>query len=172
MRVFGITGWKNSGKTGLVERLVTEIIGRGYSVSTIKHAHHSADVDHEGTDSFRHRAAGASQVVLSSPQRWAIMTELRGQAEPELGKLLEKMDPVDLVFVEGYKTQAHPKIEAYRAICKTTPIAFENSSIVAVASDVRPEVPVPVLDLDDTAVVADFVLKYVGLSPKGTSDAQ
>ncbi len=171
MRVFGVAGWKNSGKTGLVERLVKEIIVRGYSVSTVKHAHHVADVDHEGTDSFRHRTAGASQVVLSSPKRWAVMSELRDQEEPQLDELLDKLDPVDLILIEGYKTQPHPKIEAYRAVCKTTPIARENRSVVAVASDVHPEVPVPVLNLDDTAAIADFILEQVGLDPKGVTDA-
>ena len=104
MKVFGVTGWKNSGKTGLVERLVRELTTRGYVVSTIKHAHHSFDVDHPGRDSYRHREAGAQEVVLGSYNRWCIMHELRGGAEPTLDELLAKMSPVDIVIVEGYKS--------------------------------------------------------------------
>ena len=109
MNVFGVVGYKNTGKTGLMERLVSEITGRGFSVSTIKHAHHSFDVDHPGKDSYRHRSAGASQVLLSSGARWALMSELRGADEPDLDVLLAQLDPVDLVLIEGYKTNPHPK---------------------------------------------------------------
>lgn len=163
MKVFGVTGWKNGGKTGLVERLVTEIVERGFSVSTIKHAHHSADVDHEGTDSFRHRAAGASQVVLSSPDRWALMSELGTKPEPTLAELLSKLDPVDLVVIEGYKRADHPKIEAHRWETGKTPLALENKTIVAVASSGTPELDLPVFDLDDTNAIAEFILKQTGL---------
>src|SRR5210317_1105493 len=103
MKLYGVTGWKNAGKTGLMERLVTEITGRGFSVSTVKHAHHTFDVDHPGKDSFRHRAAGASEVLLASRNRIALMQELRGAEEPDLTTLLARLSPVDLVLVEGYK---------------------------------------------------------------------
>ena len=164
MKIFGVTGWKNSGKTGLMERLVSEFTERGLSISTIKHAHHDADVDHEGTDSFRHRAAGAGQVVLSSPQRWAIMTELRGTPEPSLSDILKRMDPVNLVLIEGYKSAPHPKIEALRAETGKEPLALRNSSIVALACTAPIDVDCPQLDLNDTAAIADFIMAYVDLS--------
>ncbi|MDC1396266.1 molybdopterin-guanine dinucleotide biosynthesis protein B [bacterium] len=113
MNVFGVTGWKNAGKTGLMERLVAEFCGRGLRVSTLKHAHHSFDVDHPGKDSHRHRMAGASQVLLASTERWALMNEHRGAPEPSLAALLAKLDPVDLVLIEGWKRDKHPKVEAF-----------------------------------------------------------
>ncbi|RLJ41082.1 molybdopterin guanine dinucleotide biosynthesis accessory protein MobB [Litoreibacter meonggei] len=163
MRVFGVTGWKNSGKTGLMERLVAEITGLGFTVSTLKHAHHMFDVDHKGKDSYRHREAGASQVILASRNRWAVMSELRGAEEPSLADLLGKLDPVDLVLIEGYKREGHDKIEAHRAATGQPLIAPGDETIVAVASDSAPEVSVPVLHLDDTAAIADFILARVGL---------
>jgi len=159
VRVYGITGWKNSGKTTLVERLVAEIVGRGLSVSTVKHAHHGFDVDQPGRDSHRHRAAGASQVLVASSARWALMSELRGAAEPPLGQLLERLDPVDLVLVEGYKRDRHPKIEAHRAENAQDLIASWDPTVEAVASDtVLPALAVPVFDLDDTRGIAEFIL--------------
>ncbi|WP_109312935.1 molybdopterin-guanine dinucleotide biosynthesis protein B [Ruegeria sp. AU67] len=163
MRVFGVTGWKNAGKTGLVERLVTEITGRGFSVSTVKHAHHAVDVDQTGTDSFRHREAGASEVLLASGKRIAVMQELRGAPEPPLADLLARLLPVDLVLIEGFKRESHPKVEAFRAEAGNALMAPENSTIRAVASDTPLQVQVPVFDLDNTAAVADFILKEVGL---------
>jgi molybdopterin-guanine dinucleotide biosynthesis protein MobB len=164
VRVFGITGWKNSGKTGLMERLVAEITARGFSVSTVKHAHHSFDVDHEGKDSHRHRVAGAREVLLSSRNRWALMAELRGADEPELQDLLAKLSPVDLVLVEGYKREAHPKIEAHRGATGQPLIAPGDDTIIAIASDeALAQVQVPVFELDDTKALADFVLRQVGL---------
>ena len=163
MRIFGVTGWKNAGKTGLMERLVTEISGRGFSVSTLKHAHHAFDVDHPGKDSFRHRAAGASQVLLSSGQRWALMSELRGAQEPALSALLAKLDPVDLVLVEGYKRDNHPKIEAWRAETQHPLIAPQDPTIKAIASDVPLQSERVVFDLNDTVAIADFILAEVGL---------
>ena len=115
MKIYGVTGWKNAGKTGLMERLVAEITSRGLSVSTIKHAHHSFDVDHPGKDSHRHRVAGAHEVLLASKNRIALMQELRDHEEPELAHLLTRLSPVDLVLIEGYKRDRHPKIEAHRA---------------------------------------------------------
>ncbi|MEP3347336.1 MAG: molybdopterin-guanine dinucleotide biosynthesis protein B [Litoreibacter sp.] len=163
MNVFGVTGWKNSGKTGLMERLVAEITARGFTVSTLKHAHHSFDVDHAGKDSYRHREAGASQVILSSRNRWALMTELRGGDEPALGELLSKLDPVDLVLVEGYKREGHDKIEAHRAETGEPLIAPNDPTIIAVASDSAPDAAVPVMDLNDTKAIADLILARVGL---------
>ncbi|WP_282152503.1 molybdopterin-guanine dinucleotide biosynthesis protein B [Ruegeria atlantica] len=163
MRVYGVTGWKNAGKTGLVERLVAEITGRGFSVSTVKHAHHAVDVDQTGTDSFRHREAGASEVLLASGKRIAVMQELRGAPEPPLADLLARLLPVDLVLIEGFKRESHPKVEAFRAEAGNALMARENSTIRAVASDTPLQVQVPVFDLDDTAEVADFILKEVGL---------
>ncbi len=164
MKIFGVVGWKNSGKTGLVERLVTEITGRGFSVATLKHAHHSFDVDHQGKDSYRHREAGASEVLLASRQRWALMHELRNEAEPTLAQLLTHLSPNDLVLIEGYKRDGHQKIEANRAATGQPLIALEDDTIVAVASDHDPDgLNVPKFDLDDTASIADFVLQQVGL---------
>lgn len=163
--VFGIIGWKNSGKTGLVERLVAEISARGLAVSTIKHAHHGFDLDQPGTDSHRHRAAGAREVLIGSGTRWALMHELRGAPEPGLDELLTRLGPADLVLVEGFKREAHPKLEAHRAETGKPLIAAEDSSVLAVASDVPlPGLDRPVLVLNDTAGIADFVLRHCGLT--------
>lgn len=163
MRLYGVTGWKNSGKTGLMERLVANITGRGFSVSTVKHAHHSFDVDQPGRDSHRHRQAGASQVLLSSRNRVALMTELRGAEEPPLEVLLAQLAPCDLVLIEGYKRDRHPKIEAHRAATGQPLIAPEDDTIRAVASDSAPALDRPVFHLDDTGAIADFILREVGL---------
>ncbi|WP_298295802.1 molybdopterin-guanine dinucleotide biosynthesis protein B [uncultured Litoreibacter sp.] len=158
MKVFGVTGWKNSGKTGLMERLVAEFVSRGLTVSTLKHAHHSFDVDRPGKDSDRHRVAGAHQVLLSSSNRWALMTELRGADEPPLAELLAKLSPVDLVLVEGYKRDRHPKIEAHRGETGQPLIAPGDPTIRAVASDEElPDLDIPVIDLDDTTGIANFI---------------
>lgn len=163
MKIYGVTGWKNAGKTGLMERLVAEITSRGLSVSTIKHAHHSFDVDHPGKDSHRHRVAGAHEVLLASKNRIALMQELRDQEEPELAHLLTRLSPVDLVLIEGYKRDRHPKIEAHRAVTGQSLIAPGDDTIRAVASDVPLTLDRPVFGLDDTIALADFVLREVGL---------
>lgn len=163
MRIYGVTGWKNAGKTGLMERLVIEITARGLTVSTVKHAHHSFDVDHKGRDSYRHRSAGASQVMLASRNRWALMTELRNAPEPSLDDLLARLDPVDLVLIEGYKRDSHPKVEAWRAETANPLIAPDDPTIRAVASDTPLELDRPVFDLNDTTAIADFILREVGL---------
>ncbi|MGR3466676.1 MAG: molybdopterin-guanine dinucleotide biosynthesis protein B [Shimia sp.] len=163
MKVYGITGWKNAGKTGLMERLVAEITARGLTVSTLKHAHHSFDVDHPGKDSHRHREAGARQVLVSSGARWALMSELRGAPEPPLSDLLARLDPVDLVLIEGWKRDRHPKIEAWRAETGHPLIAPGDPTISAVASDGPLETDRTLLDLDDTGAIADFILREVGL---------
>ena len=163
MRLYGVTGWKNAGKTGLMERLVAEIAGRGLAVSTLKHAHHSFDVDHPGKDSHRHRLAGAREVLLSSRNRFALMHERRGAAELSLQALLQKLSPVDLVLVEGYKRDRHPKVEAFRAATGQPLIAPNDPTIRAVAADCALELDRPVFDLDDTRAIADFILGEVGL---------
>jgi molybdopterin-guanine dinucleotide biosynthesis protein MobB len=164
MRLYGITGWKNSGKTTLVERLVAEITGRGLTVATLKHAHHAFDVDQPGKDSHRHRLAGAAQVLVASRNRWALIAELRGAPEPPLAELLARLDPVDLVLVEGWKRDRHPKIEARRAATAQDLIAEGDATIEAVASDAPiPGLAVPVFDLDDVPGIADFILARVGL---------
>ena len=164
MKVYGIVGWKNSGKTTLVERLVIEITGRGFSVSTVKHAHHTFDVDHEGKDSFRHRSAGANEVLLASRNRWALMHEIRNDVEPPLNEFLEKLAPVDLVLIEGYKRDSHAKVEAHRAETKQGLLSSEDETITAVASNYAVEgLSVPQFDLDDVAGIASYILKEVGL---------
>lgn len=164
MKLYGVTGWKNSGKTVLMERLVAEFTHRGVSVSTIKHAHHDTDIDHPGRDSFRHREAGAHEVVVSSPNRWALMHELRGTREPPLEDLVARLSPVDLVLVEGYKRAPHPKIEAHRQETGKPLLATDNATIRAVASDTALDgLAVPLLGLDDTAAIADFIAREVGL---------
>ena len=163
MKIFGVTGWKNSGKTGLMERLIAEFTARGLSVSSIKHAHHSFDIDHPGRDSYRHRDAGARQVLLASRNRWALMHELRDEDEPSLGDLLKQLSPVDLVLIEGYKRDRHPKIEAHRKETGQPLIAPEDETIVAVASDTSVLVDRPVLDLNDTAAIANFIAQNLEL---------
>lgn len=163
MRVYGVVGWKNSGKTGLMERLVADITGRGFTVSTVKHAHHNFEVDHPGRDSHRHRVAGASEVLLASRNRVALMRELRGAPEPPLADLLGQLAPVDLVLIEGYKREPHPKVEAHRAEPGNPLIAPEDATVRAVASDAPLTLDRPVFDLDDTVAIADFILAEVGL---------
>lgn len=164
MKIFGVTGWKNSGKTGLMERLITEFTARGLTVSSIKHAHHSFDIDHPGRDSYRHRDAGARQVLLASRNRWALMHELRDEDEPSLGDLLKQLSPVDLVLIEGYKRDRHPKIEAHRKETGQPLIAPEDQTIVAVASDTSVAIDRPVLDLNDTAAIANFIAQHLELN--------
>lgn len=162
MRVYGVIGWKNSGKTSLMERLVSEITGRGFSVSTVKHVHHTVDLDQPGKDTFRHRQAGAREVVLASADRLAIMVEHRGP-EPELPAVLARLAPVDLILVEGYKRDAHPKVEVWREETGHPLIQPGDPLVRAVATDAALGLPVPVLDLNDTRAVANFILREVGL---------
>lgn len=164
MNVFGVVGWKNTGKTGLVTRLVTHLTDLGFRVSTIKHAHHSFDIDQVGRDSYRHREAGASQVLIASRERVALMDELRGDPEPSLSDLLGRLAPADLVIIEGYKGEGHPKIETHRQVAGKNLIAPEDNSIKAVASDVElNDLQVPVFDLDNTAEIAAFILDALSL---------
>jgi molybdopterin-guanine dinucleotide biosynthesis protein MobB len=172
MKTFGIAGWKNSGKTGLMERLVTEIVRRGLSVSTIKHAHHAFDIDLPGKDSRRHREAGAREVLVSSGKRWALMHELREEKEPPLDALIARMSPVDLVLIEGYKHALHPKLEVHRAETGKSLLCLTDPSIVAVASDVFLEgIDAKLMHLDDTHAIADLVLAHCGLAAKAEREA-
>ena len=163
MKVYGVIGWQNSGKTGLMERLVAEITGRGFSVSTVKHVHHDVDLDTPGKDTWRHRAAGATETVLASADRFAIMREHRG-GEPDLTEVLARLAPVDLILVEGYKRDAHPKIEVWRAETGHPLIQPADPLVRAVATDATLDLPVPVLDLNNSAAVADFILREAGLA--------
>ena len=163
MKIYGVTGWKNSGKTGLMERLVAEFTERGFSVSTVKHAHHSFEVDQPGKDSFRHRNAGAKEVLLVSRNRFALMHEVRQEEEPVLASLLAKLSSVDLVVIEGYKKDRHPKIEAHRKDVGKDLIAVTDDTIHAVASNDSPSLDKPVFDLDDTGAIADFIQAETGL---------
>lgn len=164
MKLWGVVGWKNTGKTGLMERLVTEFTQRGLSISTLKHAHHSFDIDHSGKDSHRHRVAGATQVLLASRNRWALMHELRDEDEPSLELLLTKLSPVDLVLIEGYKRDKHPKIEAHRGEVGAPLIALEDQTIKAIASDCKALADGrPTFDLNDTSAIADFISRELDL---------
>jgi molybdopterin-guanine dinucleotide biosynthesis adapter protein len=158
--VIGIAGWKKSGKTTLVARLITELIQRGLKVATVKHAHHAFQIDDAETDSARHRRAGASQVAIVSRDRWAMITELQGSAEPELAEVLSWLDPCDLVIVEGYKGAAIPKIEVRRTESfGKEPLAAKDRMVLAIAADHSVEESgVPVFALDDVAGIADFIL--------------
>ncbi len=165
MRVFGVVGWKNNGKTTLVERLVAHLAERGYRVSTVKHAHHEVDLDQPGKDTWRHREAGAHEVVLATARRWAVIHELRGAPEPSLDMLLARMTPVDLVIVEGFKRFPHPKIEVHRRERATPLLADEDKTVVALATDE----PLSGSDLhqfhlDDIPAIADFILARIGLA--------
>jgi molybdopterin-guanine dinucleotide biosynthesis protein B len=159
MRIIGLAGWSGSGKTTLITKLIPLLIGRGIKVSTLKHAHHGFDLDRPGKDSFFHRAAGATEVIISSAKRWAILHELREEPEWDLRGLVAKMSPVDLVLVEGFKRDAFPKLEIHRAANDKPLIHPEDPHIVAVASDVAlPQAKVPVIDLNDIEVIADLLL--------------
>jgi molybdopterin-guanine dinucleotide biosynthesis adapter protein len=161
MRIIGIAGWSGAGKTTLLAKLIPRLTARGVRVSTVKHAHHAFDVDQPGKDSHTHRMAGATEVLVSSVNRWALVHELRGAAEPTLLELLAKLAPVDLVIVEGFKHGAHPKLEIYRSAVGKPPLHTDDPHIVAVASDAPvPSARVPVVGLDDVDAIADLVLAH------------
>jgi molybdopterin-guanine dinucleotide biosynthesis protein B len=161
MRIIGLAGWSGSGKTTLITKLIPRLIARGLRVSTLKHAHHGFDMDQPGKDSFFHRTAGATEVIISSAKRWAVLHELRDEPEWNLGALVAKMSPVDLVLVEGFKRDAFPKLEIHR-IANGKPLLHpEDPHIVAVASDTAlPEAKVPRVDLNDIDAIADLLLQY------------
>jgi len=165
MKIFGVSGWSGSGKTTLLKRLIPEIVARGITVSTIKHAHHEFDIDVPGKDSYEHRAAGATEVVVSSLRRWAVVHELRGGDELTLAEILKRLSPVDLVLVEGFKLEAFDKLEVYRAALGKPPLYPEDPHVVAVASDAPvPGLRLPRLDLGEIAGIADFVLEHCGIA--------
>jgi molybdopterin-guanine dinucleotide biosynthesis adapter protein len=158
MRVMGLAGWSGAGKTTLLDRLIPALIARGLVVSTLKHAHHNFDIDSPGTDTWMLRQAGANEVIAASPGRWALIHELRDAEEPPLPKLLARMSRVDLVLIEGFKREAHPKIEIYRQANAKPPLHTDDPSIIAVASDIAlPGLAIPVYHLDDIEGIADVV---------------
>jgi molybdopterin-guanine dinucleotide biosynthesis adapter protein len=164
MKIFGIAGWSGSGKTNLMIRLLPELIGMGLRVSTMKHAHHAFDVDQPGKDSYNHREAGASEVMITSANRWALMHENRGAAEPSIDELVRHMTPVDLLLIEGFKWSPHPKLEVFRRATGKPLLALEDAHVVAVASDEPvPEVSIPVLDLNRADVIARFLVTHCGM---------
>jgi molybdopterin-guanine dinucleotide biosynthesis adapter protein len=161
LRVIGITGWSGAGKTTLLSKLIPALIAQGHSVSTLKHAHHAFDIDVPGKDSHNHREAGATEVLVASGRRYALMHELRGAPEPRLGALLRKLSPVDLVLVEGFKTAAHRKIEIYRAANAKPPLHPQDGQVVAIAADIAfPGTAMPQAHLDDVAAIAALVMAH------------
>lgn len=159
MRVIGLAGWSGAGKTTLLRRLIPVLTARGLQVSTLKHAHHSFDIDQPGKDSWEHRQAGAKQVLVASAVRWALMHELQQEPEPRLPSLLAQMAPVDLVLVEGFKRENHPKIEVYRHANAKPMLHPDDRSIVAIASDVMLSgLAIPWLHLDDIDSIAGAAL--------------
>src|SRR4051812_178254 len=158
MKIIGIAGWSGAGKTTLLTRVIPRLTAYGLRVSTIKHAHHAFDIDQPGKDSHTHRVAGATEVLISSANRFALMHELRGAPELVLGALLEKLSRVDLVLVEGFKRETHPKLEVYRAVVGKPLLAPDDSNIVAIASDDPVKAEVPVVSLDDVDAVADLLV--------------
>jgi molybdopterin-guanine dinucleotide biosynthesis protein B len=159
MRVIGMAGWSGSGKTTLLAKLIPGLIARGFRVSTVKHAHHAFDVDRPGKDSHTHRQAGATEVLVSSARRFALVHELRGAAEPTLGELLDKLAPVDLVIVEGFKHGSHPRLEVFCAAVGKPLLHPDDPHIVAVASDTPlAGTKIPIVALDDIDAIVDIVL--------------
>lgn len=165
MKVFGLIGWSGAGKTTLIVSLIPELTRRGLRVSTIKHTHHRFDIDQPGKDSYRHREAGATEVLVASEKRWALMHELRDDPEPDMDALVSRMAPVDLLLVEGFKFHPHPKLEVHRPANGKPLLHPDDETVVAVAcNEALAEATVPVLDLDDAGAVADFVMEACGLT--------
>jgi molybdopterin-guanine dinucleotide biosynthesis adapter protein len=162
MHILGLAGWSGSGKTTLMTAIIPELVARGLSVSTIKHAHHEFDIDRPGKDSWRHRQAGAHQVMVASARRWALMHELRDAPEPSLDELVARMSPVDLLLVEGWKRHPHPKIEVHRPSIGKPLLYPEDPWVVAIASDEKLSAPVPLLPLGDPGAVAVFISAHLG----------
>jgi len=164
VRIFGFAGWSGSGKTTLLTAVIPELMARGLRVSTIKHAHHEFDIDRPGKDSWRHREAGAREVMVASTRRWAIMHELRGDPEPTLEELVARMSPVDLLLVEGWKRHPHPKIEVHRPSLGKKLLYPDDPHVVAIASDEALAAPIPLLPLGDAGAVAAFISDHLGLA--------
>jgi len=166
MKIFGIVGWSGSGKTELLIKLLPELRRRGFKVSTMKHTHHNFDMDKPGKDSYRHREAGAEEVMIASGCRWALVHELRDEPEPDMDFLISQMAPVDLLLIEGFKRNRHPKMEVSRPATGKSLIAADDDTIVAVASDEDiADVTIPLLGLDNVAGIADFIVKFSGAKP-------
>jgi len=164
MKVFGFAGWSGSGKTTLIEKLIPRFTGRGLRVSLIKHAHHTFDVDHPGKDSYRHRHAGAGEVLVTSSRRWVLMHELRGTQEPTFEEQVKHLSPCDLLIVEGFKHAPIPKLEVWRALTGESLLHPQDPHIVAVASDAKVETKLPLLDLNDDAAIAEFIAMHLKLA--------
>jgi molybdopterin-guanine dinucleotide biosynthesis protein B len=164
MKIFGFAGWSGSGKTTLIEQLIPRFVRRGLRVSLIKHAHHTFDVDQPGKDSYRHRHAGATEILVTSSRRWVLMHELRGGPEPSFEEQVKRLSACDLLLVEGFKHAPIPKLEVWRAQTGEPLIHPNDPHIVAVASDVRVEAKLPVLDLNDVAGIEGFVLGHLKLA--------
>jgi molybdopterin-guanine dinucleotide biosynthesis protein B len=161
MRIIGLAGWSGSGKTTLLVNVIPRLLARGLTVSTLKHAHHDFDIDQPGKDSHAHRMAGATEVLVGSARRWALVHELRGQSEPALAMLLRKLAPVDLVIIEGYKREPHPKLEVHRSVMGKPLLAPTDPAIVAIAADgPLPSAQVPVVPLDDIERIADLLMRH------------
>ena len=161
MRVIGLAGWSGAGKTTLLVKAIPRLVARGLRVSTLKHAHHSFEVDQPGKDSYEHRTAGATEVLVGAASRWALVHELRGEEEPDLRTLLRHLSPVDLVVIEGYKRAPHPKIEVHRAAVGKPLLHPDDPKIMAIAADgPLPQAKVPVIALDDTDAVVDAMLAH------------
>ena len=164
MKIFGIIGWSGSGKTTLIENLLPELGARGLAVSTVKHSSHDFEIDKPGKDSFRHRQAGAREVLVSSAKRWALVHEIRKEREAKLDDLIARMTPVDLILIEGFKAHAHPKIEVYRKAVNPELSAPNDADIVAIASDAPvAQTKLPVFSLDDAGAIAEFIIARAGL---------
>jgi molybdopterin-guanine dinucleotide biosynthesis protein B len=163
MRILGIAGYSGSGKTTLIEKVIPLLVAEGLRVSLVKHAHHEFDVDQPGKDSYRHRHAGCTEVVVSSSKRWALIHELRGAAEMSLQDLLKQLSPCDLVLVEGYKGEPIPKIEVHRRESQTPLLHPDDPNVVAVVTNEPLDTALPQMDLDDPAAVARFIVKHLGL---------
>jgi molybdopterin-guanine dinucleotide biosynthesis adapter protein len=171
MRIIGLAGWSGSGKTTLLTKLIPRLTARGLTVSTVKHAHHAFDLDQPGKDSHSHRMAGATEVLVGSANRWAVVHELRGAPEPSLRELLAKLAPVDIVIVEGYKREPHPKLEVYRAAVRKPLLQPEDPHIVAIAADLAlPDAAVPVVALDDIEAIAEILVRHA--APPGAREAR
>jgi molybdopterin-guanine dinucleotide biosynthesis protein B len=166
MKILGLGGWSGAGKTTLLAKLIPELIRRGISVSTMKHAHHGFDVDQPGKDSYVHRQAGATEVLIASEKRWALMHELRQASEPKAAELAKHMSPVDLLLVEGFKREPHDKLEIYRAENAKPLLSTDDPTYVAILSDTPvSNTKLPVIDLNDVPAIADFIAKHCALTP-------
>jgi len=164
MKIFGFAGWSGSGKTTLIEKLIPRLVARGLRVSLIKHAHHTFDVDQPGKDSYRHRHAGASEILVTSSRRWVLMHELRGSPEPSFEEQIRHLSPCDVLFVEGFKFAPIPKLEVWRAETGEPLLHPKDAHIVAVASDAKVETKLPLLNLNDHAAIETFIVLHLKLA--------